>query len=66
MIEEFNLKYILGAKPGDHQFLFEQLETSEETLYHETKTYDGYFHQFRFLNRALLNKSKFRRKGQHS
>jgi hypothetical protein len=57
MIEEFGLKYILGAKPGDHQFLFEQLEISEETLYHEIKTDDGYYHQFRFLNGALLNKS---------
>jgi hypothetical protein len=57
MIEKFGLKYILGAKPGDHQFLFEQLETSEETLYHEIKTEDGYLHQFSFLNGASLNKS---------
>ena len=27
MVEMFRLKYILGAKPGDHQFLFEQLES---------------------------------------
>lgn len=52
-----DLKYILGAKPGDHQFLFEQLEASENTLYHEFKTNDGYYHQFRFLNGASLNKS---------
>jgi hypothetical protein len=57
MIEEFNLKFILGAKPGDHQFLFEQLETSVETVYHEIKTEDGYYHQFRFLNGVSLNKS---------
>ena len=57
MIEEFNLKYILGAKPGDHEFLFKQLEASEKTCYHEIKTGDGYFHQFRFLNGASLNKS---------
>ena len=57
MIEEYGLKYILGAKPGDHQFLFEQLETSKETLYHEIRTSDGYYHQFRFLNGASLNKS---------
>jgi hypothetical protein len=57
MIEEFDLKYILGAKPGDHQFLFEQLETSEETVYHDIKTKDGYYHQFRFLNGTSLNKS---------
>ena len=57
MIEEFGLKYILGAKPGDHQFLFEQLDASEETRYHEIRTNDGYFHQYRFLNGASLNKS---------
>lgn len=57
MIEDFYLKYILGAKPGDHQFLFDQLDSSEETRYHEIKTKDGYYHQFRFLNQASLNKS---------
>jgi hypothetical protein len=57
MIEECGLKYILGAKPGDHQFLFEQLESSEETTYHEIITDDGHYHQFRFLNGASLNKS---------
>ncbi|CCB85457.1 transposase [Parachlamydia acanthamoebae UV-7] len=57
MIEEFGLKYILGAKRGDHQFLFEQLETSKEACYHEIKTQDGYYHQFRFLNGVSLNKS---------
>ena len=57
MIEESDLLYILGAKPGDHQFLFEQLETSERTVYYEVKTNDGYYHQFRFLNEASLNKS---------
>jgi hypothetical protein len=57
MIEKFNLKYILGAKPGDHEFLFEQLEESQETIYHEIATEDGFYHQFSFLNNASLNKS---------
>jgi hypothetical protein len=57
MIEEHGLLYILGAKPGDHQFLFEQIDTSEATVYHEFKTDDGHYHQFRFLNDASLNKS---------
>lgn len=57
MIEECGLKYILGAKPGDHQFLFEQLDTSEKTAYHEIITDDGHYHQFRFLNGTSLNKS---------
>ena len=57
MIEEFNLRYILGAKPRDHDFLFKQLETRQETIYHEITTDDGSYHQFRFLNEASLNKS---------
>jgi len=57
MIEEYNLRYILGAKPGDHEFLFDYLETSTEVIYFECKTADGNYHQFRFLNEAPLNKS---------
>lgn len=57
MIEEADLLYILGAKPGDHQHLFEQLDTSDKTKYHEIRTDDGQYHQFRFLNCASLNKS---------
>lgn len=56
MIEEFDLKYILGAKPGDHQFLFEQLEESKATSYHEI-TENNYYHQFRYLNNISLNKA---------
>ena len=56
-IEDFNLKYLLGAKPGDHQYLFEQLDSSGDTVYHEIRTEDGYCHQYRFLMGAALNKS---------
>ena len=51
------MKYLLGAKPGDHQSLFAALETSEETQYHEVSDEKGFFHQFRFLNDIALNKS---------
>ena len=57
LIVQANLKYILGAKPGDHQFLFEQLGTNENTVYHEIRSEDGLFHQFRFLNETSLNRS---------
>jgi hypothetical protein len=55
LIEEHNLKYILVAKPGDHQFLFEQALENDE--YYEETTPDGYYHQFRFVNGLSLNKS---------
>lgn len=57
MIEEHHLLYILGAKPGDHRFLFDQLDTHEASAYHEITTEDGSYHQFRFLNGAALNQS---------
>lgn len=57
MIEEHDLRYILGAKPGDHRYLFEQLDTDKEVIYHEISTEDGHYHQFRFLNDVALNRS---------
>jgi hypothetical protein len=57
LLEEHKMKYLLGAKPGDHQFLFAALETSEETQYHEVSDEKGFFHQFRFLNDIALNQS---------
>ena len=57
MIEEHKLKYILGAKPGDHQFLFKNLQESENSKYHEYTTDDGNYHQFLYLNGTPLNKS---------
>ncbi len=57
MIEEYGLKYILGAKPGDHEFLFDNLASSKDAVYHEIRTEDGHYHQFRFQNDVPLNKS---------
>jgi hypothetical protein len=58
MLKEYDLRFILIAKPGDHRFLFEQLEVSQETIYHEVYSEDGSYHQFRFLNGICLNKSR--------
>jgi hypothetical protein len=55
MVEEHGLKYIFVAKPGDHQYLFEQLDTSDETVNYEIRTADGHHHQFRFLNESNLD-----------
>lgn len=57
LLEQNNMKYLLGAKPGDHQSLFKALDTSEEAQEHEYTDEDGFFHQFRFLNDTPLNKS---------
>src|SRR3990167_4498498 len=56
-LERHNMKYILGAKPGDHQFLFKQHEDSDQTVYHEFRDEKGFFHQFSFTNGLSLNKA---------
>ena len=56
-LEQHGMKYILGAKPGDHEFLFKQAEESSETIYHEFKDEKGFLHQFSFINKIPLNKS---------
>ena len=57
LLEEHKLKYLLGAKPGDHKFLFDAVDASEETQYYEILDDKGFLHQFRYLNDVALNKS---------
>jgi hypothetical protein len=51
------MKYILGAKPGDHKFLFDLANASEETKDYEIVDEKGVLHQFRYINDVPLNKS---------
>jgi len=55
--EEHKMKYLLGAKPGDHRFLFDTVDASKETEYYEILDEHGFLHQFRYLNDIALNKS---------
>lgn len=57
LLEENQMKYILGAKPGDHKFLFDLAEASEEAIDYEILDEKGFLHQFRYLNDVPLNKS---------
>jgi hypothetical protein len=57
LIETHRMKYIFGAKPGDHQFLFDYVNESDDTQEHEFLDDKGFFHQFHYLNDAPLNKS---------
>lgn len=56
-LEAYDMKFILGAKPGDHEHLFKQVEESDETVYHEIQDEKGFLHQFHFLNGVSLNKT---------
>ncbi len=57
LLQKYGMKFILGAKPGDHEALFAALNDSEKTQYYEISDEKGFLHQFRFLNDAALNKS---------
>jgi len=58
-LENHNLKYIIGAKEGDHAFLFNYIESAEkDKLTTEIKfEKDGVAHRFRFMNNVPLNES---------
>jgi hypothetical protein len=57
LLENHRMKYILGAKTGDHQSLFDAVDGSEKTCYYEFRDENGFFHQFRYLNGVGINKS---------
>lgn len=57
LLESHKMKYLLGAKPGDHQSLFDTVDVSEKTQYYEFRDEKGFLHQFRYLNDVALNKS---------
>lgn len=56
-LEQHNMKYIIGAKQGDHEYLFNLIEHSDSTQYFELSDEKGSLHQFRYLNKVPLNKS---------
>jgi len=56
-LEAHKLRYILGAKPKGHKFLFAHLKGNSEAENLEFKDPEGTIHRFKFLNDAPLNKS---------
>jgi hypothetical protein len=57
LLGENQMQYILGAKPGDHKFLFDLADASDETEHCEVLDDKGFLHQFRYINDVALNKS---------
>jgi hypothetical protein len=60
-LQGHNLRYILGVKQGDHQFLFEQVRQAESagqvTVWEFVDEATGVRHRCRFLNEVPLNES---------
>ena len=59
LLKELDMRFILGAKPGDHQFLFQWVESTPGTRTFETTGRDGTAHRFRYHNGAPLNDANF-------
>ena len=56
-LQEHGMRFILGAKRGDHEALFEELESNPRTYDLDMEAEDGVRHEFRYLERVALNKS---------
>ncbi len=56
-LRRHGLRFILGAKPGDHALLFASLDASPDTRTARFTDADGTRHDFRYLNGAPVNAS---------
>lgn len=54
-LQKHGLHYILGAKEGDHKFLFDYVNKAQTTKF-ECEI-EGTIHRFRFVNQVSLNES---------
>lgn len=57
-LERHKMRYILGAKEGDHKFLFDWVKGSDKTEY-EYQDEKGFWHRFSFVNQVPLNDNNF-------
>jgi len=61
-LHDYGCHYILGAKEGDHTYLFKQVEAAEQegrvTHYERHDRQTGIVHHFRFINDMPLNGSR--------
>src|SRR3990167_7540362 len=58
LLQELNMRFILGAKPTDHTFLFDWVNNSKCTWYEITDKH-GTKHRYRFINQVPLNEANF-------
>ena len=56
-LREYGMRFILGAKPGDHKALFDALESNARVQHWESTDGDGTHHRFRVLEQVALNKT---------
>src|ERR671925_1625230 len=60
LLQELDMRFILGVKPGDHQALFAEVDRRERLGHvarREVSDEQGVIHRFRFVNAVPLNQS---------
>jgi hypothetical protein len=61
-LHDHDLRYVLGVKEGDHDYLFQQVKVAEQagrvTAYERHDRAAGLVHRFRFINDLPLNASQ--------
>ena len=60
LLQELDMRFILGVKPGDHQALFAEVDRRErlgQVARREVTDEPGVIHRFRFVNAVPLNQS---------
>ena len=59
LLKQLDMRFVLGAKPGDHAHLLQWVEATPATKVVEIAAADGVRHRFRYLNGAPLNDAHF-------
>ena len=59
LLKALDMRFVLSAKRGDHEHLFQWVATTPSTREFETTDEDGVRHRFRYLNGAPLNDAHF-------
>jgi len=58
-LQSHNMRYILGAKPKDHKYLFEWIDTSPQTKTYKIQDDDGTIRHYRYHNQVPLNDANY-------
>jgi len=58
-LQERDMSYILGAKPGDHTFLFDWVKDHPEKQRYQHIDEEGTLHEYEWVNDVPLNEANF-------
>ena len=54
LIEKLSMRYLIGVKPKDHEYLFDWVKNADKTEFEYTDK-KGFHHKFSFINNVPLN-----------